>query len=205
MAVSRFFTNASNTQIGDGATFSNVERDQVIIYDNSGRESKWVTLNGDTYRRFHMGEIILKRNVSSTVMTVTVDAQRNCGTSQGLRDLKALKVRKTTQHIALLGLPGGFTAVKFETAEKDQAEELSNIMDRLCREVSSQRSPLITQLVGLGWSERPTFIFHDELANGDKYIDEIIARDNWVVYYYLYYTQRISFFTLDDDKSLGIP
>ncbi|KAK1223009.1 hypothetical protein PQX77_014129 [Marasmius sp. AFHP31] len=205
MPGSQLLMNGNNIQIGDCAAFSNVGRDQVTIYNDSGRESRWVTLNGDTYRRFHMGEIILKRNVSSTVMTVTVDTQRNCGTSQGLRDLKALKVRKTTQHIGLLGLPGGFTGVKFETVDKDQAEELSNIMDRLCREVSSQRSPLITQLVGLSWSERPTFIFHDELANGDKYIDEIIARDNWVVYYYLYYTQRISFFTLDDDKSLGIP
>ncbi|KAK1219092.1 hypothetical protein PQX77_018196 [Marasmius sp. AFHP31] len=205
MVFSRFFTNASNTQIGDGATFSNVERDQVIIYNDSGRESKWVTLNGDTYRRFHMGEIILKRNVSSTVMTVTVDTRRNCGTSQGLRDLKALKVRKTTQHVGLLGLPGGFTAVKFEMVEKDQAEELSNIMDRLCREVLSQRSPLITHLVGLGWSERPIFIFHDELANCVEYIDEIIARDDWVVYYYLWYTKYTSRLTLRDDKSLMIP
>ncbi|KAK1215752.1 hypothetical protein PQX77_021641 [Marasmius sp. AFHP31] len=204
MAVSRFFTNASNTQIGDGATFSNVGRDQVTIYNDSGRGSQWVTLNGDTYRRFHMGEIILKRNVSSTIMTVTVNTRRGSGTLQELGDLKALKVRKTTQHVGLLGLPGGFTAVQVETVEKDQTEELSNIMDRLCREMSSQRSPLITHLVGLGWSERPTFIFHDELANGDEYMDKIIAQGIWVVYYYLWYTHTTSFLTLEHDKSLGI-
>ncbi|KAK1223008.1 hypothetical protein PQX77_014128 [Marasmius sp. AFHP31] len=205
MAHSQLFTNASNIRFGDGATLSIVGRDQVNVYNDSGRESQWVTLNGDTYRRFHMGEIIPRRNVSSTVMTVTVNDRRNCGTLQGLRDLKALKVRKTTQHVGLLGLPGGFTAIKFETVEKDQAEELSNLMDWLCREVSSQRSPLITQLVGLGWSEQPTFIFHDELANGDEYIDEIVARGNWVGCYYLWYTRAISFFTLDNDESLMIP
>ncbi|KAK1223000.1 hypothetical protein PQX77_014120 [Marasmius sp. AFHP31] len=205
MARSQLFPKASRIQIGDGATFLNVGRDQVTIYNDSGRESQWVTLDGDTYRRFHMGEIILKRNVSSTVMTVTVNTRQNSETSQVLGNLKALKVRKTTQHVGLLGLPGGFTAVQVETVEKDQAEELSNIMDRLCREISSQRSPLTTQLVGLGWSERPTFIFHDEHVNGDEYIDEIIARDNWVVYYYLWYTRNTSFFTLRGNKSLMIP
>ncbi|KAK1215598.1 hypothetical protein PQX77_021787 [Marasmius sp. AFHP31] len=205
MAGSQLLMNGNNIQIGDRATFSNVGRDQVTIYNDSGRESQWVTLNGDTYRRFHMGEIILKRNVSSTVITVTVNTRRNSETLQELGDLKVLKVRKTTQHIGLLGLPGGFTAVQVETVEKDQAEELSNIMDRLCREISSQRSPLITQLVGLGWSERPTFIFHNELTNGDEYMKQMMARENWVGCYYLWYTRAISFFTLDNDESLMIP
>ncbi|KAK1224938.1 hypothetical protein PQX77_012132 [Marasmius sp. AFHP31] len=124
MAVSRFFTNASNTQIGDGATFANVGRDQVNVYNDSGRESQWVTLNGDTYRRFPIGDIIVRRNVSSTVVNVTVDTRRACGTSQELGELKVVKLRKTTQHVGLLGLPGGFTAMKVETVEEDQAEEL---------------------------------------------------------------------------------
>ncbi|KAK1231674.1 hypothetical protein PQX77_005202 [Marasmius sp. AFHP31] len=205
MAGSQLLMNGNNIQIGDRATFSNVGRDQVTIYNDSGRDSQWVTLNGDTYRRFHMGEIILKRNVSSTVMTVTVNTRRGSGTLQELGDLKVLKVRKTTQHVGLLGLPGGFTAVKFETVEKDQADELSNIMDRLCREISSQRSPLITQLVGLGWSERPTFIFHDELANGDEYMKQMVARGNWVECYYLWYTKTISLVSLQNDKSLTMP
>ncbi|KAK1219324.1 hypothetical protein PQX77_017964 [Marasmius sp. AFHP31] len=205
MARSQLFTKASNIQIGDGATFSNVGRDQVTIYNDLGRESQWVTLNGDTYRRFHMGEIIVQKNVSSTIMTVTVDNRRTLGISQELGELKVVKVKKTTQHVGLLGLPGGFTAVKLETLEKDQGEELSNILDRSCREMSSQRSPLITHLVGLGWSERPTFIFYNELVNGDEYTNDIIAQDNWVVYYYLWYTQNISFFTLQDDESLMVP
>ncbi|KAK1235146.1 hypothetical protein PQX77_001638, partial [Marasmius sp. AFHP31] len=204
MAGSRLFTNASNIQIGNGATFPIVGRDQVNVYEDSGRESQWVTLNGDMYRRIPMGDIIIRRNVSETVVNVTVDAQQNSRTPQELGELKVVKVRKTTQHVGLLGLPGGFTAVKIETVEKNQAEELSNIMDRLCREMSSQRSPLITHLVGLGWSERPTFIFHDELANGDEYMDKIIAQGIWVVYYYLWYTHTTSFLTLEDDKSLGI-
>ncbi|KAK1223010.1 hypothetical protein PQX77_014130 [Marasmius sp. AFHP31] len=205
MAVSRFFTNASNTQIGDGATFANVGRDQVNVYNDSGRESPWVTLNGDTYRRFPIGDIIVRRNVSSTVLTVTAATRRTSRTSQELGELKVVKLRKTTQHVELLGLPGGFTAVRVEAVEKDQTEELSNIRDRLCREMSSQRSPLITHLVGLGWSEQPTFIFYDELVNGEEYTNDMIAQDNWVVYYYLWYTQGISFFTLDNDESLMIP
>ncbi|KAK1227781.1 hypothetical protein PQX77_009207 [Marasmius sp. AFHP31] len=205
MAGSRLFTNASNIQIGNGATFPIVGRDQVNVYEDSGRESQWVTLNGDMYRRIPMGDIIIRRNVSETVVNVTVDAQQNSRTPQELGELKVVKVRKTTQHVGLLGLPGGFTAVKIETVEKNQAEELSNIMDRLCREMSSQRSPLITHLVGLGWSERPTFIFHDELANGAEYVRKIAAQGNLVVYYYLWYTQRTSFLTLRDDKNLMIP
>ncbi|KAK1224937.1 hypothetical protein PQX77_012131 [Marasmius sp. AFHP31] len=205
MARSQLFMKASNIQIGDGATFSNVGRDQVTIYNDLGRESQWITLNGDTYRRFPIGDIIVRRNVSSTVVNVTVDTRQTSGTSQGLGELKVVKLRKTTQHVGLMGLPGGFTAVKVEMVERDQAEELSSILDRLCQEMSSQRSPLITQLVGLGWSERPTFIFHDELANGHKYTDEIIAQGNVVVYYYLWYIQRISLLTLRNDQSLGIP
>ncbi|KAK1224515.1 hypothetical protein PQX77_012577 [Marasmius sp. AFHP31] len=204
MAGSRLFTNASNVQIGDGATFPIAGRDQVTIYNDSGRESQWVTLNGDRYRRIPMGDIIARRNVSSTVVNVTVDRQTS-RTSQEVGELKVVKVKKTTQHVGLLGLPGGFTAVRVEMVEKDQAEELSNIMDRLCREMSSQRSPLITQLVGLGWSERPTFIFHDELLNGDEYTDKIVAEGNWIVYYYLYYTKMTSLFILRGDKSLKIP
>ncbi|KAK1216421.1 hypothetical protein PQX77_020941 [Marasmius sp. AFHP31] len=127
MAGSTFFTNASNIQIGDGATFPIVGRDQVNVYNDPGRESQWVTLNGDTYRRFPMGEIIVRRNVSSTVVTVTVGTGRTSGTSQELGELKVIKLRKTTQHVGLLGLPGGFTAVRVEAVEKDQTEELSNV------------------------------------------------------------------------------
>ncbi|KAK1215751.1 hypothetical protein PQX77_021640 [Marasmius sp. AFHP31] len=202
MAVSRFFTNTSNTQIGDGATFANVGRDQVNVYNGLGKESQWITLNGDTYRRFPMGDIIVRRNVSSTVVTVTAATRQTSRTSQELGELKVVKLRKTTQHVGLLGLPGGFTAVRVEAVEKDQTEELSNILDRLCREMSS---PLITHLVGLGWSERPTFIFHDELVNGDEYTNDMIAQGNVVVYYYLWYTQNASFLTLRNDQSLGIP
>ncbi|KAK1223011.1 hypothetical protein PQX77_014131 [Marasmius sp. AFHP31] len=205
MAGGQLLMNGNNIQIGDRATFSNAGRDQVNVYNDSGRDSQWVNLDGDTYRRFPMGDIIVRRNVSETIVNVTVDTRQNSRTSQELGELKVVKVRKTTQHVGLLGLPGGFTAVKIETVEKNQAEELRNIMERLCQEMSSQRSPLITHLVGLGWSERPTFIFHDELMNGDEYTDQIVAQGNWVVYYYLYYTKTVSFFTLDDDKSLGIP
>ncbi|KAK1222025.1 hypothetical protein PQX77_015157 [Marasmius sp. AFHP31] len=127
MAVSRFFTNASNTQIGDGATLTNVGRDQVNVYNDSGRESQWVTLNGDTYRRFPMGDIIVRRNVSSTVVTVTAATRRTSRTSQESGELKVVKLKKTTQHVGLLGLPGGFTAVRVEAVEKDQTKELSNV------------------------------------------------------------------------------
>ena len=84
---------------------------------------------------------------------------------------------------------------------------MSQIIGRVCREMSSGRSPLLTHLVGFGMSERLTLILNDgkfaklvsvgvnadhhvpELMNGYEYTHKIWADKKWTLYYYLWYTK----------------
>ncbi|KAJ8095802.1 hypothetical protein PM082_022909 [Marasmius tenuissimus] len=201
------FQNASNFRIGDGATFPVVGRDHVTnVYSDSGRESQWVTLSGNTYRRFPMGDIIPRRNVSSTVLYATIENRRRettSGTSQCLS--KVIKVKKTVQYVDVLGLSGEFTSITVEPVEKDEAEEFEAIRERVCREMSSHRSALLTHLVGLGWSERLTLIIPDERVNADEFTKQIVAQRDFIVWFYLRYTSDISLYDLKRDKNLTIP
>ncbi|KAJ8073026.1 hypothetical protein PM082_019894 [Marasmius tenuissimus] len=190
---------ARNCRIGDEAVFQIAGRDQVTnIFNHSGRESKWITLSGNTYRRIPMGDIIIRRNVSLKICEASIERQRRSIS-------ETAKVKKTVQYVEILGLPGAFTSVTLEPVEENQLEDFKVIKERVCREMSSRRSPLFTHLVGLGWSERLILILPDELANGDEFAGQIAAEENWIVYYYLWYTKTASFFTLHGDHTLSFP
>ncbi|KAK1221771.1 hypothetical protein PQX77_015427 [Marasmius sp. AFHP31] len=111
----------------------------------------------------------------------------------------------TTQHVEVLNLPGKFTSIAVEAVEEGQAEDFKTIVDRVCQELSCQRSPLHPQLVGLGWSKQPIFIVYDELINGDKYTEKIWAEKKWIVYCYLLYTHNSAFQALHGNNTLTFP
>ena len=84
---------------------------------------------------------------------------------------------------------------------------LMQISDVLCREMACGRSPLMTHLVGLGYSERLTLIVNDgkvselgsasadaddyvaALLNGEEYINKTTVEHDWILWYYLWYTK----------------
>ncbi|KAJ8095614.1 hypothetical protein PM082_023020 [Marasmius tenuissimus] len=210
MSGNSLFPNSRHMRIGDSATFQVAGRDQILnIYNETGRESQWVTLSGNTYRRIPMGDIIVRKDVSSEVLDATL-APRSRTSISGTGELsqsKAMKIKKTVQHVEVLGLPGGFTSVTLEPVEEGRAEDFKAMVDRVCREISSRRSPIFTQLAGLGWSERPTFIIHEELANGYEFTHQLAVWESYILHYYLWYTtiHRSSHWALRADATLTIP
>ncbi|KAJ8095763.1 hypothetical protein PM082_022870 [Marasmius tenuissimus] len=200
-------SNASNVQIGNRAMVQTAGRDQINVYNDSRTDPPWVTLSGNTYRKIPMGDIIVTRDVSSKILEATIQPRRKISTAGESQQsiFKVIKVKMTTQHVEVLTLPGKFTSIMVEAMEEDQTGELKAIVDCVCSELSSRRSPLFPQLVGLGWSERPVFIVYDELANGDDYIYQVLTEGKWIVFYYLWYTKNTSFNALDDNNTLSIP
>ncbi|KAJ8074659.1 hypothetical protein PM082_022237 [Marasmius tenuissimus] len=102
-----------------------------------------------------------------------------------------------------MGLPGSFTSIAIERLDGTQ-EGLEIISERVCRELASRRSPLFPQLVGIGQSKSPTWIVHDELANGEEFT-KMWAEESIAVLHYLWYTQITSLFALREDTTLTIP
>ncbi|KAJ8095852.1 hypothetical protein PM082_022747 [Marasmius tenuissimus] len=153
---SNLFSNAKQFRIGDYATIQNVGGD---VTTNVYGQRDFVNLSGNMFRRIPMGDIIVRKSLSSEVLHAhpTVESEH-----VSTLEPRLLKVKKTVDHVAVLGLPGGFTSITVEpSGSEDQTDEFNIIADRVCREMSCQRSPLLTQLVGLGWSERLTLIVHD--------------------------------------------
>ena len=76
------------------------------------------------FRRFPVGDIIVQRNVSSSVLEVTIAPRRRGSISSGsqLSPAKVVKIKKTMQHVRLLGLRGDFTSVTVEQVEGGQQD-----------------------------------------------------------------------------------
>ena len=70
-----------------------------------------------------MGEIIVHKNVSSEVIEVAIAPRRPASIPSASQSCPiALKVRRTVQHVHLLGLPGEFTSVTVERVKGDQED-----------------------------------------------------------------------------------
>ncbi|KAK1219821.1 hypothetical protein PQX77_017449 [Marasmius sp. AFHP31] len=204
--MNHILTQARNVRIGANATIQTVTGDATTNIYHNHREDL-VNLCGSMFRRILTGDIIVRRNVSSEVLEVPIEPQQRepvTGTSQPQSTVT--KVKKVVQHAGIIGIPGRFTRITLEPMGEGE-EDFKVIMERICREMASQRirSPNITQLFGLGWSEHLSLIVHDELVDGKKLMNQFVAERNWAVWFYLWYTQRTSRFALSADKTLTVP
>ncbi|KAK1234670.1 hypothetical protein PQX77_002123, partial [Marasmius sp. AFHP31] len=99
--MNNFFANVHNLRIGGYASIQNVAGNATtnIYNDNRG---DLVNLYGSVFRRIPMGDIIVRKNVSSDVLEVTADSQHRSSISGTAHvqptPLKAVKVKKTMQH-----------------------------------------------------------------------------------------------------------
>ncbi|KAK1219820.1 hypothetical protein PQX77_017448 [Marasmius sp. AFHP31] len=204
MSTNNIFTDSKDVQIGNHATIQSISGNATTNIYHSNR-GDLVDLYGSVYRKIPVGDIIVRRNVSNQIIEVAVEALFQ-GITPGTSHAhsRVTKVRKTVQHAEILGLQGSFTSITVELVDGAQGD-FETISQRVCRELASRRSPLFPQLVGMGWSEQPTWIVHDNLANGKEFIDQILAERNGVVSHYLWYTICTSVFALNDDKTLTLP
>ncbi|KAK1235351.1 hypothetical protein PQX77_001431 [Marasmius sp. AFHP31] len=206
MSTNNIFTDAKDFQIGDHATIQSIGGNATtttnIYHSNRG---DLVDLYGSVYRKIPIGDIVMRRDVSNQMIEVTVEAL-NQGTTPGTSQAhsRVTKVRKTVRHAEILGLQGSFTSITVELVDGDQGD-FEIISQRVCRELASRRSPVFPQLVGIGWSERPTWIVHDNLVNGQEFMEQAWAEGIGVVYYYLWYRRDTSVFALHTDKTLTLP
>ncbi|KAK1221421.1 hypothetical protein PQX77_015778, partial [Marasmius sp. AFHP31] len=197
-AMNSIFANASDFSIGDYATMQNVAGNATTNVYHNDREDT-VDLYGNRFRQFSMGDIIIHRDVSSSVMNVTIESPGSVSEIPRLPGSQVLKVRKTVHHVSLLGLPGAFTSVTIEPVNEDQAEEFKTV--RKCHldgmfgfnddgwVFMGIRSSRLTHLVGLGWSKQLILIVNEELANAQEFALRILSQGNWITYYYLKYTR----------------
>ncbi|KAK1221572.1 hypothetical protein PQX77_015621 [Marasmius sp. AFHP31] len=205
MSTNNIFTDAKDVQIGDHATIQSIGGNATTTNIYHSNRGDLVDLYGSVYRKIPMGDIVVQGNVSNQIIEVAVEALNQGitpGTSQA--HSRVTKVRKTVQHAEVLGLQGSFTSITVELVDGAQGD-FRNITKHVCRDLASRRSPLFPQLVGIGWSERPTWIVHDDLVNGQELIEQVWAGGIGVVSYYLWYRQSTSVDVLREDKTLTLP
>ncbi|KAK1235423.1 hypothetical protein PQX77_001359 [Marasmius sp. AFHP31] len=205
MSTNNIFTDSKDVQIGDNATVQSIGGNVTTTNIYHSNRGGLVDLYGSKYRKIPVGDIIVQRNVSNEIIEVTVEALNQAatpGTSQA--HSRVTKVRKTVQHAEVLGLQGSFTSITVDLVDGAQGD-FDTIKNHVCRELASRRSPLFPQLVGMGWSERPTWIVHDNLVNGKEFIEQAWAEGIGVVCYYLWYRRNTSVFALCADKTLTLP
>ncbi|KAJ8074649.1 hypothetical protein PM082_022227 [Marasmius tenuissimus] len=204
--MSNVLTDARDVHIGHNATIHSVTGNLTTTtntYYNDRGDT--VELYGNMFRKILMGDIIVRRDVSSQVLAVVVETKHQESDGGELQQRsKVMRVRKIMQHVEVMGLPGNFTSIAIERLDGTQ-EGLEIISESVCRELASRRSPLFPQLVGIGQSKSPTWIVHDELANGEEFANKMLSEGSQVVVYYLWYTCATSVFALRGDKTLTIP
>ncbi|KAJ8093693.1 hypothetical protein PM082_009553 [Marasmius tenuissimus] len=125
MVINTVLANASNPIIGDHATIHSVTGNATTttnIYANGGRDL--IDPYGIMFRRFPMGDITIRKDVSSEVLDVSIESQQQSSTYRSLKSSRSqvVKVKKTVQHVRLLGLPGAFTSVTVEPVNGGQAQ-----------------------------------------------------------------------------------
>ncbi|KAK1216414.1 hypothetical protein PQX77_020967 [Marasmius sp. AFHP31] len=82
------FSNARWTKIGANATFQTAARDVITNIYNNPESGDRVTLYGRTIRKVIDGDIIFRRQLSSKVLSITVNPQRELSTSSGSQVVK---------------------------------------------------------------------------------------------------------------------
>ncbi|KAK1218071.1 hypothetical protein PQX77_019268 [Marasmius sp. AFHP31] len=204
MSIPSNFCNAQHTTIGDNANLQAVAGDLTITTNNNNNyyhssEGGLITINGRTIRRVIDGDIILRRLLSSKVLSINIKPE---GASMST-ELQVFRIKKTVQTARLHGRRGKFTATTFELIDEKDRDEFVKLVKNVVEVAICQRSTLLTQMFAVAESNALTLIAHDELANEQ----ELVGRywNNWIVVYYLSYACNVTIESLHDDETIGFP
>ncbi|KAK1217297.1 hypothetical protein PQX77_020035 [Marasmius sp. AFHP31] len=157
-------------------------------------------LYGRTYRSIVDGDILIQRHVFTEDLWVSPKYDQSESP-----EFEAMEVERTVQITGVFGVQGLFTAITIKPVDGNESKAFMPIAKQILQETSSWRSPLLTQVFALGRSGAAlTLIVYGELVNGQAIIDQYRDKD-WIVYYYLMYTQWIAMDSLRADNTLTIP
>ncbi|KAK1218074.1 hypothetical protein PQX77_019271, partial [Marasmius sp. AFHP31] len=183
MSIPSNFRNAQHTTIGDNANLQAVAGDLTITTNNNYHSSERdvITINGRTIRRVIDGDVILRRLLSSEVLSISIEPE---GTSTST-ELQVFKVKKTVQTARLYGHRGKFTATTFELVDEKDRDEFMKLVKNVLEAAMCQRSTLLTQMFAVAESNGLILIAHDV--------------------YYLNYAREVTIDSLRDDETVGFP
>ncbi|KAK1222627.1 hypothetical protein PQX77_014522 [Marasmius sp. AFHP31] len=155
--------------------------------------------HGKTYRRIIDGDLVLRRQLSSKVISVAIKPESGGGILT-LPESQVVQVRKTKQTATVVGVEGTFTVTTYEPAGESN-DGFESVLECILKAATSLRSPFLTQLFAFSGSNLSAMIAHDELADGHGYVDQS-WETNQIVYYYLRYTYGNAIEALRDDDSV---
>ncbi|KAJ8075417.1 hypothetical protein PM082_019755 [Marasmius tenuissimus] len=205
--ASSFFAGATNTKIGPGSSFQNVEGDVHHHYDATYQkeEENRVMPRQKRYREVFEGDVLVGKQTWSQEMEVVIREREPLTDSVSFRDGGETRIAVVKRfHTATL-YPHNYmvTVMTFEPKEKKDREATRLLWEELYKALSAHRTRQVVQMLGLMTAEIPTFILHEELVNGDEFARRFHTQRP--VFYYLLYTQEVAISTLRADKSLRIP
>ncbi|KAJ8075346.1 hypothetical protein PM082_019684 [Marasmius tenuissimus] len=206
--ASSFFAGASNTKIGPGSSFQNVEGDVHHHYDATYQEEEEnrVMPRQKRYREVFEGDVLVGKQTWSQETEVVIREREPLTDSVSFRDSGETRIAVVKRfHTATL-YPHNYmvTVMTFEPKEKRDRETTRLLWEELYKALSAHRTRQVVQMLGLMTAEMPTFILHEELVNGDEFAYRYIHTQR-LVFDYLFYTSEVAISTLRADKSLRIP
>ncbi|KAJ8076113.1 hypothetical protein PM082_022098 [Marasmius tenuissimus] len=204
---SRFFHRATNTRFGNNTVLQHVGGDVNHNYFNYSssceKEEDQIMPRQNDFREFFKGDINLQELTWSeeTEAIIRVPPRDNRPYQRDV-ETKVKVIKKF--HTATIFQHGDqkFTVVTFEPKDKRNKEIIRLLWQAYYKAYAGYKSPRLIQMLGLIKSEIPTFILHEELANGLELHDRYLG--NSIVSNYLGYTQGSAIERLRVDNTLPI-
>ncbi|KAK1234431.1 hypothetical protein PQX77_002365 [Marasmius sp. AFHP31] len=206
MSAPNYFAHAQGPiTIGSHADFRIVHGDAITnnnSYQCAHAEDR-VVVHGRRYRRIIDGDLVLQRQHSSKVISVTIKPEGGVSTSRTSIESQVVNVRRTTHTAEIMGFGGMFTATTFEPVDEND-EGFQSVLESVLEAATSVRSPFLPQMFAFSGPNLSTLVAHDELADGYGFTSQFWGK-NRVVYYYLKYTNGVALNSLRDDETVGFP
>ncbi|KAK1215198.1 hypothetical protein PQX77_022204 [Marasmius sp. AFHP31] len=204
MSAPNYFAHAQGPiTIGSHADFRIVHGDAITnnnSYQCAHAEDR-VVVHGRRYRRIIDGDLVLQRQHSSKVISVTIKPEGGVSTSRTSIESQVVNVRRTTHTAEVIGFGGMFTATTFEPADEND-ESFQSVLECVLKAATSVRSPFLRQMFAFSGPNLSTLVAHDELADGYGFTSQFRGK-NRVVYHYLEYTLWVAINSLRDDETVG--
>ncbi|KAK1218768.1 hypothetical protein PQX77_018525 [Marasmius sp. AFHP31] len=208
MSAPTYFANAQGTIIGPNADFRTVHGDAITNHNSyqCAHAEDRVVVYGKTYRHIMDGDIVVRRQDSSRVISVAINSEGGVSTSRtSLAESQVVQVRKTMQTAEVVGFGGMFTLTTYESANENDDGFKLQVLDCVQKAATSLRSPFLHQLFAFSGPNLSTMISHNELINGNDYGLQFRRQKNWIVFYYLSYTRGLAMKSLREDEAVVFP
>ncbi|KAK1221969.1 hypothetical protein PQX77_015212 [Marasmius sp. AFHP31] len=199
--MSSILANAQNVSMGDNPYIQSVARDAITNYNHyyNTERGDTVTVNGRTIRRVIDGDVIIRRLISSEVLSIGIKPKSASTPTES----QVFRVKKTVQTTEIIGRQEKFTATTLELIDEKDRDEFVKLVNSVLEAAMCQRSAQLTQMFVVAESSGLTLIIHDELVDGPEIFNRY--RKSWIVFYYLNYQAAVTMESLRDDETVRFP